>query len=77
MGKAEAICYQLLNGSNIYQRPWGIDKMDTLQTRQCMVENVQCNRENLYGIPVSGQREPLSTPRQQTVSDKFLKSKTK
>lgn len=51
--------------------------MDTLQTRQCMVENVQCNRENLNGIPVSGQRELLSTPRQQTVSDKFLKSKAK
>lgn len=29
--------------------------MDTLQTRQCMVEKVQCNREKLNGIPVSSQ----------------------
>lgn len=51
--------------------------MDTLQTKQCMVEKVQCNSENLNGIHVSGQRERLSKPKQETVSDKFLKSKNK
>lgn len=33
--------------------------METLQTRQCMAEKVQCNRENLNGIPVSSEKAIL------------------
>lgn len=52
--------------------------MDTSQTRQCIVGKVQCKEVGEAEMAfLSLVRDLPSEPNQETVSDKFLKPKTK